>query len=115
MVGASHLASGGVAGRKISYNVPLGITQEVVAIPCVGRSLRPTGVYDRNTFIHREGGKLSKGFVASQATILGVKEELQFLKERITLLMKLIDEDMSLGQDLGMGCEGFKPMGRFVG
>lgn len=77
----------GNRGRKSSYNIPLGINQEVVATTGIGRSSRPVGIYDRSRFTQP---------FALQVTLLSVKEELEFLQDQILLLMQLVDNDLDM-------------------
>lgn len=99
----------------------------VTFVQTVGRSSRSARLYDKNNFIQRMGGKLAKESIASQVTILGMKEEFQFLNDIIETLMKFINEnvdlsldlDLDLGQGLGMtgderGVSSIRPMGAFV-
>lgn len=103
----------------------------VTFVQTVGRSSRSARLYDKNNFIQRMGGKLAKESIASQVTILGMKEEFQFLNDIIETLMKFINEnvdlslgldldlDLGLGQGLGMtgderGVSSIRPMGASV-
>lgn len=52
----------------------------------------------KSVYARRDGGSLFKRHGAEKTSILGIKEELIDLRERLTGLINKIDKDMGLGQ-----------------